>query len=189
MERVLSADERIKRAEEIYYRRKMLSGSNDVARVNVGDNKRNFGLLKKTMLQIAICIVIYLIIHLVQTTNYVFSQDFLGKAKEILSYDVNFQEIYNSSLGYINGLWIKNNKELSKENEEQTGNEDEQKEQEEIIETTSEEQELENITTTEEENIENLSQEEQDIKYVLENVPMIKPLARYNYIKVWTKRI
>ena len=63
MDRVLSADERIRRAEEIYYRRKMMGETNDVARVNVGNGKRKFGLLKKTILQVLICVVIYLIIH------------------------------------------------------------------------------------------------------------------------------
>ena len=165
MDRVLSVDERIRRAEEIYYRRKMMGEkTSDVARVNVGDNKRKIGLLKKTILQILICVVIYLIIHLVQTTNYVFSQDVLNKSKEILSYDINFQNMYNSTKEFLNGLW--NNKQIVKKEEEKA--EGEEAKEEETIETVARQETIEVV--------ENLSQEEQDIKYILENVPMIKPL-------------
>ena len=179
MERALSADERIKRAEEIYYKRKMLSGNNEIARVNVNEKKKSFGLLKKTVLQIAICIVIYLIVHLVQTTNYIFSEDVLNKANEILSYDINFESAYNNSLNYIYGLLINKEKEDKEENEENI-------EQQETVETSTIEETIEGIEPIQEEIIENLTQEEQDIKYVLENISMIKPLTRYYYIKVWT---
>ena len=176
MEKVLSADERIKRAEEIYYKRKMLSGNREIARVNVNEQKKNFGLLKKTVLQITICIFIYLIIHLVQTTNYIFSDDVLGKAKEILSYDINFQEIYSNSKDYINSLWVKENK-------------DEEIIQEDNLEPEVITQEALEEIETEEVISEDLTEEEQDIKYILENKSLIIPLKRRNYIWVWSKRI
>ena len=173
MEKVLSADERIRRAEEIYYRRKMNAGDREIARVNVSDEKKNFGLLKKTLLQIAICVVIYLILHLVQTTNYIFSEDILNKAKDILSYDINFEQIYNNTLNYINGLWPKKEKEENnKENAAQNETQEVSLEEEPIIEET---------LGVAEENIEELTQEEQDVKYILENKSFIIPLNRcYN---------
>ena len=172
MEKVLSADERIKRAEEIYYKRKMLSGNREIARVNVNEQKKNFGLLKKTILQITICIFIYLIIHLVQTTNYIFSDDVLMHTKEILSYDINFQEIYNNSKSYINSL-------LTKEEKTEEIVQEDNAEQEAITDEVLEEgEEVEKEEVVEE----NLTQEEQDIKYVLENKSLIVPLKRRNYI-------
>ena len=51
MERLLSQDERIRRAEEIYARRKNLREKSKRATVNVSEPK-NFKLLKKIVLQI-----------------------------------------------------------------------------------------------------------------------------------------
>ena len=88
MEKTLSPDERIKRAEEIYYRKKMQNANKKSARVNVS-HERNFGMFKKMFLQISICIVIYAIFYMIQNTNYIFSQDIIQKTNEILSYDMN----------------------------------------------------------------------------------------------------
>ncbi len=172
MDRVLSADERIRRAEEIYYRRKMMGEkTSDVARVNVGDNKRKIGLLKKTILQILICVVIYLIIHLVQTSNFVFSKDIINKTQEILSYDINFQNMNNNIRGILNGIWNNEQKKENENNEEVNMDNKESNIEEETLETETKQEVLDEL-----DEIENLSQEEKDIKYILENVPMIKPL-------------
>ena len=64
MERTLSPEERIRRAEEIYYRRRMQNGVHRSARVNVS-NKKEFSMFKKMILQIAICIVIYSIFYMI----------------------------------------------------------------------------------------------------------------------------
>lgn len=101
MERTLSPEEKIRRAEEIYARRKNGYTSRNVATVNVSDDKNNYGLFKKMILQIAICLIIYFIFYLIQNSNYVFSEDVINKTKEILSYDIDIQEIYNQT---INGL-------------------------------------------------------------------------------------
>ena len=55
--------------------------------------------IKKMLLQIAICFVIYLIYYLIQNSNYIFSEDVLNKTKEILSYNINFQEKWNEWKG------------------------------------------------------------------------------------------
>ena len=86
MEKTLSPDERIRRAEEIYYRKKIQATNRNSARVNVSE-KKDFGLLKKMFLQIAICILIYIIFYMIQNTNYIFSEDVIKKTNEILSYD------------------------------------------------------------------------------------------------------
>lgn len=93
MERTISQEERIRRAEEIYSRRKQASGvrvsTNNVNRVE----KNNFSLFKKMLMQLAICAVIYIIFYLIKNTNYIFSEDFVKKTREFLSYDINFGEI------------------------------------------------------------------------------------------------
>lgn len=103
MERILSPDERIARAEEIYYRKRIQAGNRDSARVNVSE-KRSYYLLKKMFLQIAICIFLYCILYLIQTTDYVFSADVLNKTKEILSYDIDFKYVYDKTNEYFKGF-------------------------------------------------------------------------------------
>ena len=93
MERTISQEERIRRAEEIYNRRRQASGvrvsSNNVNRAE----KRNLSLFKKMLMQLAICAVIYIIFYLIKNTNYIFSEDVINKTKEFLSYDINFGQI------------------------------------------------------------------------------------------------
>lgn len=56
-------------------------------------------------LQLAICAVIYIIFYLIKNTNYIFSDDVIGKTKEFLSYDINFNNVQSQ----IN-LFIEENK-------------------------------------------------------------------------------
>ncbi|MCI9016980.1 MAG: M23 family metallopeptidase [Clostridia bacterium] len=101
MERTLSPEEKIRRAEEIYNRRRNQQVRTTVATVKVSDEKK-YGLFKKMILQILICLVIYFIFHLIQSSNYIFSEDVINKAKEILSYDVNFQSMYQQFVEFVN---------------------------------------------------------------------------------------
>lgn len=94
MERTLSDYEKIKKAEEIYNRRKM----RDVGGVRVTSPsidkspKKELNNVKKMVLQICICIVLYFIVYLVQNSNYIFSEQFMNKTRELLTYDMNFKE-------------------------------------------------------------------------------------------------
>ena len=101
MERIASSEEKIRRAEEIYYRRKNQNGSRNIATVNVNSEK-NYGLFKKLILQILICLVIYFIFYIIQNGNYIFSTDVINKTKEILSYDINIPEVYQQIMQYMN---------------------------------------------------------------------------------------
>lgn len=94
MERVLSAEEKIRRAEEIYERRRNQNYRNTTATVNVSGGNRDFKLLKKMIIQILICLLIYFIFYLIETTNYVFSATTINKTKEILEYDMDIKGIY-----------------------------------------------------------------------------------------------
>jgi len=90
LERAFGVDERIRRAEEIYARRKNLREKTRRAKVSVGETPKNFKLFKKLALQILICVLIYFIFHLINTTNYTFSEGTLNKTKEILKNDYDF---------------------------------------------------------------------------------------------------
>ncbi|MBO4815628.1 MAG: M23 family metallopeptidase [Clostridia bacterium] len=177
MEKALSPEERIRRAEEIYYRRKMSTQYKNYARVNVSKNKKDFGLLKKMILQILICIVIYVIFYMIQNTNYIFSEDVIEKTKEILSYDINVQSLYNKAKDYLDEFVMK----YEILNTEQNNNEQEQN-----TETINEEtvQEIQNEEINSEniggENIEEpitLTQMQQDAKDILNSKSLIIPLS------------
>lgn len=120
MERVLSQEERIRRAIEISQRRNTVYGNNvQTTKVNVKP-KKDYQLFKRMFLQIMICLLIYSIYYMITTTNYIFSEDVMKQTSAILSYDIDFQELYEKSLQRIKGLigtWKeKNNTNLLNEN-------------------------------------------------------------------------
>lgn len=109
MERTMSVDEKIRRAEQIYANRHKES-TRPIATVSVNENKKDIKLLKKMFIQILISVMIYFCIYTIQNKEYVFSQDFINKANEVLSYDTNFREIYENAKSMLQGLIPKNDK-------------------------------------------------------------------------------
>lgn len=104
MERtILSEEEKIKRAIEISQKR---NGINNSQRIPIRKEKEkiNLSIFKRMLIQLIICSLIYIIFYLVSTTNYIFSEDFMKKANEILNYDMNIGQLYENSKLYINGL-------------------------------------------------------------------------------------
>ena len=166
MERVMTVEEKIRRAEEIYARRKQ--GSNrQVATVNVSSEKekKDIKLLKKMIIQILVCVALYLIIYTIQNNKYVFSEDFTNKANEILSYDTNFSELYNNLKNSVINLFNKNNENGEESNNVNAigGAEENNSSQEiDVSEPQVEEQEL--------------SQVEQDIQNIKNTTTFIKPV-------------
>lgn len=102
MERAMSVEERIRRAEEIYEKRK--NGSNiDLIekQEKVKEEKKDIKLLKKMVRQLIICALIYLIIYTIQNNKYIFSEDFINKTEKIISYDIDLKKLLNDSKNYI----------------------------------------------------------------------------------------
>ena len=206
MERALSQDERIRRAEEIYARRQSARERTSRATVNISSSKpRNFKLFKRILLQAFICVLIYFIFHLINTTNYSFSTATLDKTEELISDEIDFIGIYNNIVetisGYITSLNMsgKNNENdgvLVEENKVEEGVTDENSQANEINQTNENtiiENIIENSETeqSESENValinneENTSQEEiKDIE--LSETDRIK--QKYSFI-VPVKRV
>ena len=176
MEKTISQEERIRRAEEIYYRRKTAGNSGiRVSSNSVNTNsKPKISLFKKMLLQLAICAVIYIIFYLIKNTNYIFSDDVINKTKEFLSYDINFGNVYAQVSSFI-----ENNKEkfpffTTTENAQQNV----QIEVNTINETTggiggAETNEIETKNTT---NTAKKSQMELDAEYIKKNYQLALPL-------------
>lgn len=111
MEKVLSQEERIRRAEEIYYRRKLNNSDVRMPSSQVRDKteKRQFSLYRKMAIQILLCILIYLFFSLIKEANYLFSENVINKTKEFLNQDINFEAISTS----VNEFWQNNKEKLN----------------------------------------------------------------------------
>lgn len=199
MERILSQEERIRRAEEIYNRRRYENRYNanqyayierrrDSAKPNSVKTKKK--IVKKMMLQIVICTIIYFAFYFMNNSKLIFSEDVNTKTKELLSYDISLSNIeenqyFKNIKEYFNGLIgrIKNNGEESKNqktenvtNEENTNSENTQTQD--ANESTEKNQNAEPIGGAEEIAVEETkTQEEQDIDYVKQNINIIWPLT------------
>lgn len=181
MEKTISEEEKIRKAEEIYLRRRSgnTSTNRNIATVSVAE-KKDFCLLKKMILQIIICLVIYFIYYLIQNSNYIFSEDVINKTKQILSYDVDLQSIYIKVTNTINnwskGEQIQENNITSNEVNNETNNENSIEEKgiggAEIENPITEISEGEEQNEPKEQNEIQLTDEE----YVKQNVSFIKPV-------------
>lgn len=176
MERIMSVEDKIRRAEAIYERRKQ-GNNKQIASINVSDNnkKKDIKLLKKMIIQILVCMVLYLIVYTIQNNSYVFSEDFINKANEILSYDTNFSEIYNNLKNGIFSLLPKENNEVVNVEENNNTQNEQNNELQNSIGGAVEENS--NVVNTEEvEPKQELSQTEQDIINVKNTTTFIKPV-------------
>ena len=175
MERAMTVEERIRRAEEIYERRKRNQGLtliNEERKSEKKNEKKDIKLLKKMVIQLLVCICVYLIIYTIQNNQYIFSEDFINKVNEIISYDIVFTNIYEITKNYIMSTFRKD-----EENQENDTN---------TIENNLEENQNNNgiggaaegaeQKSEEVEEKQNLTQEEQDIVNVKNTTSFIKPI-------------
>lgn len=167
MERTLSVEEKIRRAEEIYEKRQ--GNNRKVATINVvGKEKKDIKLLKKMLIQILICTILYMAIYIIQNNKYVFSEDFINKINEILSYDTDFMELYNNTKDSILSFFSSN--------QEQNKSEENSLNQNAIGGATEENVIKESIDILEPEQERKLSQVEQDIENIKKTTTFIKPI-------------
>lgn len=192
MERVLDQDERIRRAEEIYAKRRNLRERRARATVTVAEPK-NFKLFKKLILQIAICILIYFILHLINTTNYSFSKDTLSKTEELISHDFDFYSIYSNAVEVINNYLYSDG--IIPGNNETNGDGEETEDQNQIPANVEQNENSENIGTdgeqSEEEGV-NQSEvsytEGSETERVKNTYSFVSPVVRNCFIRIWRKR-
>ena len=168
MERTLSVEEKIRRAEAIYERRQ--GNTRPVATIKVGDKeKKDIRLLKKMLIQILVCTILYLVIYVIQNNEYVFSEDFTNKVNEVLSYDTNFMELYNNAKNSILSLFSNTEEDNSTEQNSVEQNAIGGAEEENVSSSVQ-------IDVSEPEQEQELSQTEQDIENVKTTTTFIKPV-------------
>ena len=156
MERTISVEERIKRAEDIYNRR---AGSQDNIRYTYNKSENNkksvkFSKIKKMIIQIILCFLIYAVFYIISNSEYIFSEDFRNNIKTLLNTEMDFNKIYNDTINYFSQFLstnIEENVDNSQENQEIKEDVEENKTQNEnISENVSESQDT---TSSETENI------------------------------------
>lgn len=186
MERILSQDERIRRAEELYARRRMQVENRTSATVNVDERNTN-KLTKKLVIQFVVCALIYAGFYAIKNVPNLVPQDVMYKISDILEYDINIQEMYNKFNSYITSTEQKENQ-LQENNTnliEETLSATDIQEEVNIIspeETNEDIQPIENmeqptdIEPSQTEDTSSLSQMEIDAQYIKLNYSVIKPL-------------
>ena len=187
----MSVEDKIRRAEEIYYKRKEQDVPMRETIRKVPKEKKNIKLLRKMIRQIIVCLLIYGIFYLIINNNYIFSADFTNKAKEILSQDINFVEVYSVISNKVVETYNEiTNSESMKDKEEQQS-EDVNNEKIDSENASEQNTEIKNETTNNDENIggaeemlapveenetKELSQMEQDANYIKSTISFIKPI-------------
>lgn len=181
IERALSQEEKIRRAEEIYNRRRNQNGrKEEYATLNLGE-KKEYGLFKRMTLQIIVCLMLYLAFCAVQNSNVIFSEQVLNKTREIMSYDININQIRDVALEYINKLKnigviipVENQETGEQKKEENINNQEQSQELQGILEQSAQivlEQE-----TLYKEEASSISQIEEDADYIKQNYSFIRPI-------------
>ena len=194
MERIISEQDRIRRAEEIAGRRRGTISARDI---NVERSKRKMPMLTKVFIQTVASMCIFGLAYFMSQNNY----PFMDSVRIVLSADVNIGQIYNglsnsfkSVTDWYNGLVadegqneqdITNN--IDNQNVQGEASGETANETENAISKEGTTKEIGNATSEEgvtaetggiggsDENI-TLSQDEQDIAYIKENVSIIVPV-------------
>lgn len=166
MEKSISQEERIRRAEEIYSRRRYnnrygesLYRSGETRNRYQPQETRNIKgkMINKMIIQMIVCVIIYTCIYMLQYSNYLFSKDMVDKTKEVLSYDISIENLYNKSNEFFSNLQKKFNWGV---NNEQNDNVNEEAQDQNTEETNIENSNAESSENTSEANNENVDNSE-----------------------------
>ena len=176
MERTMTVEEKIRRAEEIYSRR---NGAGYTYQNTTQKVKKGPSLMHRMIKQIIICFMIYGVFYVVNNKEYYLSQEFQTKVEQIASQNETTKKVYEWLNEYIKKYIQPQNKEID---ENIQNNSNEENNQTKIEETTSyvETNELsndENIGgSSEETNKVEKTQEQKDIEKVKTTTSFIKPI-------------
>ena len=165
MERVISPEERMRRAEEIYYKRREQGVRVTTTSVNLGKENK-VSLKKKMIIQIAVCLIIYLAFWLIKGYDNVFSNNVINNTRAVLSYDINFVNMYNQCKEYLGKNFnnIIKNDEANNTDGNEVGNTESTGENDESNELNSKKNEEENVEGNGEEKAEENSEEKNEDK-------------------------
>jgi len=186
MERIISEQDRIRRAEELLNKRR---GTISARSINSRNEEKKLSFVAKIGIQIIVSICLFGILYFMAKNNI----PFIENVREILNKDVDFELIYADGKKLWNqfNLWLKEDDENVNESNQNNQNENKLNETNELAENkknetndASENKLINEVSTKENmepgigganENV-NLSQDEKDIVYIKEKADMLRPL-------------
>ena len=104
MERTISDEEKIRKAMAIAQRRNGNHSDGRTAYNTITKRPKEYKLFKRMAMQILICLLIYFLFYAIHNTNDFLSKEITEKANAVLSYDIDFREIYKQGKEWINSV-------------------------------------------------------------------------------------
>ncbi len=195
MEKTMSVEERIRRAEERYNKKNGYTAQIGNSRKELNIKNRVYEkkkTTKKLLMQIFVCLVIYVAFYSITNRDYIFSDNFKNDVNVFLKDKTKIYAMYENSKEFVNSRILHQNEEENNEvnNVNEQTIDDTNNIEEQQIENTSEQQELqsENIgganeskeqtDTTNTDNTENVekSQMEIDADKIKSSISFINPI-------------
>ncbi len=99
MERTMSVEERIRRAENIYNRRNGINYSRTIDSKPKKEKKKN---IKKLFMQIFICLLIYIVFYAVSNREFIFSKEFRNEINIFFTEKTKINEWFTNIKSYLN---------------------------------------------------------------------------------------
>ena len=118
MERAMSVEERIRRAENIYNRRNGIHARNETKGERT-IKKEKKGSVKRLLMQMFICLIIYVVFYAVTNRNYIFSEEFRNAVGSFVNEKTKISDWYNSVKGYIQSKFEEESKTENESNKEE----------------------------------------------------------------------
>lgn len=125
MERALTPDEKLRRAEELYFQRRGTKVNQNTKTVSVPVSNRRY-VLRKMIIQLVVCFLIYTAYYIIKNYNFIFSKEVVDKTNQVLSYDVDIKKLYTDLENYINNQNKKTEDNTKEQNENQVIEENEE---------------------------------------------------------------
>ncbi len=188
MEKAMTVEERIRRAEERYNRRNGGYTRTQV-REKENDNKKR-KVVRKMITQIIVCLLIYVVFYAITNKEYVFSEEFRNEAKATIE-SLKINEAYTNIKSYFEKNILKNKETEQEPEPEQEKNEENSEEQKqennqgtetntakvdtsENVGGAEEEQPTEN--NSEDEELDEASQMKKDAEDIKKSISFINPI-------------
>ncbi len=129
MERQMSVDERIRRAEERYNKKNgtsvRIENRESADRgINEENNTSKKSRRRKLLMQIFVCLVIYVVFYAIFNWDYIFSESFKSDVNTFFTEKTKLYQIYSDAKSYIENLW-NGSEEGSTENQNSEGESEE----------------------------------------------------------------
>ena len=184
LDRVLSDEQKLRKAIEISQRRNNYYKSTYVRPENNEINKKEYKLFKRMFIQIVICLFIYGGFYIISNRNNIFSSNIIEKTNLILSYDVNFKEWCEKGKNSVNGFinkWreqniVNNDEKNNNPNSTQTENVSEANQEIENNNAVEEQNNQPNEEKKVEDSQKNLSKMKKDVEFIKSNYSFKRPI-------------